>query len=221
MAKRFDRWIANPQSLALPQAYDEFLNSEELPCLVEGCNWRGNWLSLHMNFAHGVRADEFKRAAGFNLHSGIISPSLRDALAQRPQALSPGHGESLGGASERSHVQGYQSLEGREHREKAMALVRAEFGPTRVCKGCGQTFTQRTPSGRALFCSVPCRDDWYRRQPTKRDWTATCAFCGVSFACTRFQHVRAIHGRPVCCTDICKGKLNGSRPKPNARKTHL
>ena len=104
MAKRFDRWIANPQTLALPQAYDEFLTGEELPCLVEGCNWRGQWLSLHMNYTHGVPADEFKRAAGFNLKSGIISGPMREALAQRPQSLAPGQGEYLAGASHRSHV---------------------------------------------------------------------------------------------------------------------
>src|SRR5262249_15951573 len=33
MADRFDRWIANPQGIALPQGYDEFLSQEELPCL--------------------------------------------------------------------------------------------------------------------------------------------------------------------------------------------
>ena len=218
MAKRFDRWIANPQSLALPQAYDEFLNSEELPCLVEGCNWRGHWLSLHMNYAHGVPADEFKRAAGFNLHSGIISAPMRESLAHRPQSLSPGHGEYLGGASERLHVQTYQSLEGREHRHKALAILLAQHGPTRTCKGCGQAFTQSTPQGRALFCSRPCRNEWYRQHDWQRRWTVTCAACGVSFACAVHQYRRTQRGLPVCCTATCKGKLNGSRPKPRNRR---
>jgi hypothetical protein len=219
MAKRFDRWIANPQSLALPQCYDEFLTSEELPCLVNGCNWRGHWLSLHMNFAHGVQADDFKRAAGFNLNSGIISAPMAESLAQRPQCLSPGHGEHLIGHTDPGRrVRRYQSLEGREHRQKAMALALTMPGPPRVCKGCDKPFTQAHRSGRALFCSIPCRDEWYRRQPTKRDWTATCATCGVTFACTKYQHKRIADGLPVCCSEQCKGILNGSRPKPKARK---
>jgi len=70
MEKRFDRWIASPEKLSLPQNYDEFLTLQELPCLVEGCEWRGNFLSLHMNFTHGIARREFKKIAGFNLKSG-------------------------------------------------------------------------------------------------------------------------------------------------------
>lgn len=214
MTKRFDRWIANPQTLALPQAYDEFLTREELPCLIEGCDWRGHWLSLHMNYAHGVPADEFKRAAGFNLGSGIISAPMRELLTQRPQCLHPGTGEELGGASALSHVRHYRSLEGREHRHKALAIKLAQHGPRRICKGCGQSFTQSTPGGRALFCSISCRDEWYRQQPIKRDWEAPCVSCGRTFACTKGQHTRAAQGLPVCCSHTCRQKLNGSRPRP-------
>lgn len=35
MAGRFDRWIVNPQTISLPQNYDEFLVKKELPCLIE------------------------------------------------------------------------------------------------------------------------------------------------------------------------------------------
>ncbi len=218
MAKRFDRWIANPQNLALPQAYDEFLNSEELSCLVEGCNWRGHWLSLHMNFAHGVPADEFKRAAGFNLKSGIISAPMRESLAQRPQCLAPGQGEYLTTAvSHKSHIRNYQSLEGKEHRHKAMALMLGQQGPTRTCKGCGQGFRQQHLHGRRLFCSFPCRDEWYRQQNAKQNWMANCATCGSQFHCTRYRYNRMVQGMPVCCSLSCRQALNGARPRRAAK----
>ena len=44
-AERFDRWVANPETLALPQCYDEFLMQEELPCLIDGCEWKGKHLA--------------------------------------------------------------------------------------------------------------------------------------------------------------------------------
>jgi len=80
MAKRFDRWIANPQVMALPQCYDEFLDREDLDCIVDGCNWRGKHLSLHINNTHGIEAKQFKRAAGFNLNSGLVSKDLSQVL---------------------------------------------------------------------------------------------------------------------------------------------
>jgi hypothetical protein len=77
MAERFDRWIASPETIALPQNYDEFLTQEKLPCLVDGCNFEGHKLSLHMNLTHGVTEREFKKLAGFNLSSGITSLPLK------------------------------------------------------------------------------------------------------------------------------------------------
>ena len=80
MAGRFDRWIASPQRIALPQAYDEFLASEELPCLVEGCESVGQHLSTHMNITHGVPAAEFKRAAGFNATTGVVKSAAAQGV---------------------------------------------------------------------------------------------------------------------------------------------
>lgn len=155
LAGRFDRWIASPRSIALPQNYDEFLSSDALPCLVEECVWVGAHLSIHMNQAHGVPAAEFKRAAGFNIHSGIISAPLQEALSSRDKvgvALSPPV-TSLGGKPNT-----YRSLEGREHRAKAMAVLLATaIRPQRVCAGCGATFQQSTPCGRTKYCSIACR----------------------------------------------------------------
>ena len=69
--------------IALPQAFDEFLTSDVLPCLVEGCDWKGHHLSMHMNQTHGVTAENFKKLAGFNLGSGIVSAPLHQHYCER------------------------------------------------------------------------------------------------------------------------------------------
>jgi len=163
MAKRFDRWIANPESLALPQCYDEFLDREELPCIVEGCGWRGKALTLHVNQAHGIRADEFKRAAGFNLGTGVIARPLAEILQGREKQ---GVAGPLLGAFDRSaglpkNFVRYWSIEAREHRAKNRAL--AGYGPLRTCRSCGVKFQQSTPFGKAVYCTRVCRDDDYAR----------------------------------------------------------
>lgn len=167
MAKRFDRWIANPEGLSLPQCYDEFLDREELTCLVDGCGWRGSHLTLHMNQAHGVPSGEFKRAAGFNLGTGVVAKQVaqacRDAALQRI-ALQDDRGRSqMLRAREKSntHAVRYVASEAREHKIKARALLNYEPGPIRVCVGCGKEFKQRHASGRALYCTVECRRQAY------------------------------------------------------------
>lgn len=174
LAKRFDRWVANPEGMALQQCYDEFLDREELACVVEGCDWHGKNLTLHMNQAHGVKADEFKRAAGFNLSTGVVAKPLAEALrkrevigvaakmddADRADALALSQ-EALAANPIR-----YRSLEGREHAKKARAMWGP--GPQRHCAGCGKIFQQSTPAGRALYCSVQCRDAHYAAEKRAR-----------------------------------------------------
>ena len=166
LAKRFDRWVANPEGLALPQCYDEFLDKEELACVVEGCDWHGQWLTLHTNQTHGIRAEEFKRAAGFNLSTGVIARPLAQALCQRANVgVALNHDGSALDLARAALANGqnlnirYRSLEGREHAKKARAMWGP--GPTRHCAGCGKVFTQSTPAGKALYCSVECRDAHY------------------------------------------------------------
>lgn len=165
MAKRFDRWIANPERMALPQCYDEFLDQQELACIIEGCTWRGHGLSTHVNAIHGVPADEFKRAAGFNLSSGIISKPLAQALRARENvgiALDPQ--VPLRGTR---GILRYHSKEAREHNKKSRALIGEQIGPMRTCIGCGAVFAQSTPYGRALYCTIDCRSTYYKqRRPT-------------------------------------------------------
>lgn len=162
-AKRYDRWIANPEGISLPQCYDEFLDKEELPCLIEGCDWKGIHLTIHMNQAHGVKAKEFKRAAGFNYSTGVIGKNLAEALRAREVvgvAKNP-----IKGALELSHIalagssEHYRSKEGKEHAIKARTMLGS--GPKRSCLGCNTLFTQRTPMGRAMYCSIECREKSY------------------------------------------------------------
>lgn len=167
-AKRFDRWVASPEGLSLPQCYDEFLDRERLRCLVEGCDWEGVHLSSHMNQSHGVPAREFKRAAGFNYGTGVIARPLARALQERPlrgvasdSSLSPRLPQE---PSDTGEYIRYKSLEGCEHRAKALSLTRQITGPMRVCNGCRTTFHQSTPMGRALYCSIECRNDAYARK---------------------------------------------------------
>lgn len=83
LAGRFDRAIAAPATFKEMQGFDEYLTQDNLPCLIEGCTWEGDNLGLHMNQTHGISADDFKRMAGFNLSTGLISPRLEAAFVAR------------------------------------------------------------------------------------------------------------------------------------------
>lgn len=132
-AERFDRWFADPQTLALPQGYDEFLTQAELPCLVDGCEWSGKNLSIHANHCHGITADQLKELAGFNRNTGVVCPSTALALSERGVGRQAGdttivaHNPAAVAASAapRSPLR----LEWREHHEKAMAIYRATRKP--------------------------------------------------------------------------------------------
>lgn len=121
--ERFDRFVANPETIALPQCYDEFLTKESLPCLVDGCDWEGVKLAMHVNLIHGISAREFKKMAGFNLSTGVVTPELHESMSRRAQnenfrdfrLADPPRADP-------ETIDPYISLEGREHRVKAMAL---------------------------------------------------------------------------------------------------
>jgi hypothetical protein len=173
-ARRYDRWVANPESVALPQCYDEFLDQEELTCVVADCGWKGKHLTMHMNQAHGIPAKEFKRAAGFNLGTGVISKPLAQALQKRglvgaalmdlkERSVAAALGHSVLRGDEGGYVR-YRSLEAGEHQVKARAELLAMPGPMRVCIGCGTEFQQKHSTGRALYCTEKCRDKTYRQR---------------------------------------------------------
>lgn len=204
LSKRFDRQIASPETMRLPQAYDEFLTLAELPCLIDGCQWRGQALSYHMNFAHGFTAAEFKRAAGFNLTTGVVSLPLHDALCARPHILGAQFGEI--DLTKPRQTKNYTSLESREHWHKAYALKGSEEGPQRICENCGRAFPQSTPFGLTKYCSTKCRSQFYE---WRRAWPArSCAVCSTVFLPNTSQNRRAVRGKPITCSVRCRNILN-------------
>jgi endogenous inhibitor of DNA gyrase (YacG/DUF329 family) len=205
MAERFDRWIASPQAVALPQAYDEFLTLDELPCLIEGCDWHGLNLGQHLNFAHGIPANEFKKLAGFNKSTGLVTPAVSEALANRPHLAFavPPITQTTGKTRESP------SLEAREHAAKARALAMVSADSIkRLCKGCGKEFQQDIPFGVKKYCSIECRDVFYKKaRPFE---TLICAECGKPFQTqSKEQQQRSKEGVPVFDTFSCRQKRNG------------
>jgi hypothetical protein len=83
MADRFDRHIGSVETLATISNYDEFLSRDKLTCLVPGCLWTGQSLSLHMNYSHGITEDEVKAKAGFNINTSLIAAPMLANLQSR------------------------------------------------------------------------------------------------------------------------------------------
>lgn len=166
--ERFDRWVASTESLALPQCYDEFLSKEKLPCLIDGCEWEGIKLAQHANQVHGITAQELKRAAGFNLSTGLIAHSLREKMQGRNDVanLPSDKTEALKKAQEISKTSPttYRSLEGREHFLKGIAMLKQGSGTERICLYCHNRFIQKYVCGKQLYCSVSCRNKQYRKR---------------------------------------------------------
>lgn len=224
MAGRFDRFVAAPENIALPNNYDEFLTKDVLPCLIDGCGWSGAHLSLHMNQAHGITAAQFKKLAGFNLSSGIISKPLHEALCERDRqgVAIPVNGFFNNGKAPPQPKERYLSLEAREHAMKARALaLEGNTGPVRACLGCGVNFTQSTIFGRAKFHSIECRDDFYARKIQKEKHELSCVVCGNGFSGSRQQWRSANAGSPVVCGAACRGTLNaGVKKTKHIRADH-
>lgn len=213
MAGRFDRWMASPQSISLPQSFDEFMGQEELPCLVAGCDWTGMHLGAHVNFAHGIPASEFKRAAGFNLKTGLVTEALSELISSRPHlqgGISPETRFAKGDAP-LALVRGYRSLEGREHYAKSRALM---FGvvemPPKVCRQCGIEFIPTPLAWGTKFCGAPCRNAWYRLQAKARIYRLPCGECGCDFDGAKHQELRHRSGLGVFCSLHCKA-INNTR----------
>jgi hypothetical protein len=215
MADRFDRWVASPEAIALPQCYDEFLLQVELPCLVAGCNWVGVHLGGHVNRAHGILAREFKRAAGFNVGSGLCTPAVSQNIAERNHFLgSVGSSRWARGGAPPPLVRGYVSQESREHHAKARALKYAEGMAPRVCLACGAEYVPNRGGVGSKFCTIPCREQFYKtNRRVWRTWMA-CSRCGRDFEGKLPQHRRVEAGKPVFCSLVCKQGHNGSFPKP-------
>ena len=210
MAARFDRYIASPESLALPQNYDEFLTGDELHCLIEGCGWSGLQLSSHMNMAHGIPKDKFKEMAGFNVTTGVVTADYSERMSQAKLAQGWGadHMARLR-ALVKNRVNppsGPPRLEGKEHHRKARALM--EIPPTPfTCAGCGKECVERKWIQK--YCSVDCRDKHYVQLNTKKQFTVRCEVCKNEFPGDKNQKRRAGRGQVVVCSFTCRQRRAG------------
>jgi hypothetical protein len=181
MSKRFDRYVANPEQVALPQCYDEFLDREILRCPVEDCDWEGKFLSCHVNFTHGIAAEKFKEMAGFNRRTGLVSKDLSKLMSERKQ----GHRiagcreeaveKSIAASKAMTPEQRAIRLEGREHYQKANAL---RLG----------THNEVSPAGRENVrrsASESIRRTWARGREHGFG-VAACLVCGLEFQKTSY-----------------------------------
>lgn len=123
-AERFDRFIANPEVIALPQNFDEFLSRDELPCLIEGCDWVGVGLSHHVNFCHGIEPDSFREMVGFNRTTALMGVAARQTRSEvMHELIEKGVITPCAFPVEQcSRERGSARLEGVEHWKKAMAI---------------------------------------------------------------------------------------------------
>jgi hypothetical protein len=164
-AARFDREVASVATLTQVNNFDEFLTREVLHCPIVGCGWSGDHLSMHMNQVHAIKAIDFKKMAGFNLTSGIISLPLKKHMQETSVAAQTiEYARAKRGNPDTSKQSDYHSMEEREARLKAKALR----GPVRLeiechCGQCGNKFkanyqqSLRARKGSKVFCSDLCR----------------------------------------------------------------
>lgn len=217
MAKRFDRWIASPEELKLPQAYDEFLTQDDLPCLIEGCSWRGSHLAGHMQRAHGVRAIEAKRAAGFNLSTGLVSPDLHQRLCETNKSKGFAGVKDYRAPRPTTQIRSYTSNESKEHHAKAMALAKLKYdGHKRgLCKGCGVEIDLGF-HGVRKFCTFECRDKFYAAEEVRPGQAmAHCGNCSKEFHINKPQKRRLAKGLKVFCCFHCR-QVNNSVKRTKA-----
>jgi len=164
-AERFDRFIANPEEIALPQNYDEFLNRDELPCLIEGCDWCGEGLAYHVNFHHGITPGKFRELVGFNKTTALMGVSARKSRSEKMKRLID---EGVIEPSARFPLEecethsGPRRLETIEHRHKTNAMSRL----TLVCIECRQEYSAlAVNSKRSKYCSQKCGNAHRRKPP--------------------------------------------------------
>lgn len=106
---------------------------------------------------------------GPSLSAGVVSRPLAQSLQARPHVgiaanPHPGvHAMAMEAVAAGPYTR--YTKEDCEHRQKARALLGP--GPERICSGCGTSFIQSTPMGRAKYCSKLCRAEDYKRKNSK------------------------------------------------------
>lgn len=221
MAKRFDQHVAAPDKIEIGQCYDEYLSQDEITCPIEGCDWHGEWLTLHIRITHGITAQDFKRAAGFNLNEGIITPALRNLLENRKSkgnSMIMMYARNAKNSDDTVKTDGYVSLQSKETRLKSRALTMNIYGSVelplteRICDFCKEEFSQLTPFGRTKFCSTKCRSAYYEYRKFL-DLTLHCAVCEKAFTPSSSQVRSYAAGHLVVCSNHCRAILNVRKRK--------
>ena len=204
-AERFDRWVADPQSIALPQCYDEFFTREVLTCPIAGCTWEGVRLGIHANIVHGLTAERLRELMGCNRGTGLCTSAEsaeRSKVAKRIGLAAFGKHWPNGHKKPRGDLR----LEAKEHALKARVLAAEEIAETpvrRICVGCGVLFGQ-AKMGYQKWCSRTCRNRFYRSPR----FDLECAHCLVRFVGNAAQDRRRRRGKPVFCSMQCKQVRN-------------
>lgn len=159
LAKRFDRYVKGSLDKVLIGCYDEFLNQDEIKCPFDDCNWSGDGLLNHINFTHGVKAHDFKKATGFSFSTGVISKTLRKKLEERNS-----NGVHDFNKIRQPPKEKIVSKEAKERMKKSNAIMRVVTKNTvkRICKQCGIEFYQDCIFGKKIYCSTKCRSKFYR-----------------------------------------------------------
>ena len=205
MADRFDRYVANPESIALPQCYDEFLTQDELPCLIEGCGWKGQNLATHINFTHGILVQNLKKAAGFNKKTGLVTPELSAKLAKGKEGVVIPRPENFKrGEVPRQEIR----LEGREHLHKARELIKIVQTTVMLigkCNWCGKDYEYGKGTA-SKYCSIKCRSAYYNRKA----YQLKCKQCDVLFLGDSRQLRMHEKGKDIFCSKRCSNARNST-----------
>lgn len=214
--KRFDRFIASPETLALPQNFDEFLNSAVLPCIVEGCDWTGDRLSMHVNMVHGITAEKLKELAGFNRTTGLVSaPESERRRAIATQLVKDGKtgtafreylDKCRAGETQPPKATPSNRLEAKEHHAKAKAIQKGVL-VAKICELCGVEFQTTSLGLSRRFCSLTCRRT-AEKDRNKAFGDLRCSYCGERFVGNRNKVQRSERGLLVTCSDDCRNRMN-------------
>lgn len=149
----------------LKKDFSIFLDHDKIPCLVKGCNWIGDNLSLHVRQAHGIDSKKFKKLTGFNVSTGLVSRKTKTNLKKRSKvgiALTANDKNAEIGRSALKKMGSEGRYRSNEFREKIKNYIEnAPEGPIRICLGCGIEFNQKKPTGYKKYCSIACRDKYY------------------------------------------------------------
>lgn len=212
-ANRFDRFIMSSSKLEVPASYDEFLVQETLPCLIDGCEWEGHSLSTHMNYEHGITADQFKALAGFNRKTGVISRSLSKTLSKsnsgREFLLLSGNQ----GTHDRSRKRGPMRAEGREHKYKSLIMkIGAKSMEVKVCLHCEAQYHPKEMAHNQKFCSKGCSD---KAREVRLKALLVCSHCKMEFMGSRSQVSKVKKGFPVVCSMKCRDKQRWRNETPS------